>query len=186
MNKSIRKDLIETIKYHIENKMIINIIRDFSTEIYTGFPLLISDDFLLITNVYDFFDNGYTILRLVDISDAYSKESEVFYESICIAEGLQDKAVPYFCTDISSLWLILEQLRRYEGYISIQCEKQVKDGFFYMGNIIKIEENQLYFVSIGTDGKWEDEPCKILFDDITQICFGDNYSMTYYKYTKHA
>ena len=87
------KELHETIQYHIENKMLLNGERTFDneTDVVRGFPIKISEELLLMTVINDFHDEGFVLLRLSDISDAYSKESDAFYEKICISEGLQNK-----------------------------------------------------------------------------------------------
>ena len=180
----IKKEILETINYHIENKMIITIERKFNDNLDSimGFPIAVSKNFLLMTVIYDFHDEGYTVLRLSDISDAYSKKSNNFYEQICIAEGLQDKIAPVFSEDISSIRNILKKLQNYDGYISIQCEEQIKKNTFYLGKIIDIKDCNLVFKDIGPDGKWDEELNTILFDDITQLSFDDYYSKMFYKY----
>lgn len=187
MKKPLNKELLEIIDYHIENKMIITIEREFNdkTDSIMGFPIAISKNFLLMTVIYDFHDEGYTVLRLSDICDAYSKESNNFYEKICIAEGLQDKISTVFIEDISSIRQILRQMQNYDGYISIQCEEQIERNSFYLGEIMDIKDCHLIFKDIGPDGKWDEELNTILFDDITQISFDNYYSKMFYKYVAH-
>ena len=60
---------------------------------YTGFPVWLSDSFLLMTNVYDFHDEGYVLLRTSDISKVAAQDAD-FYAKICIQEGLREKS---FC-----------------------------------------------------------------------------------------
>lgn len=186
MKNTINNEMLETIKYHIDNKMILNIERIFNNETnsLSGFPVMLSENLLLMTVINDFYDEGFAILRLSDISDAYSKESDTFYEKICISEniGIRTSDIVQEITDLTT---VLKQLIKHEGFISIQCENQIERCTFYLGEINAIEQDGVVFKDIDMDGKWDDEPHKILFDEITQITFGDNYSKVFYKYAKN-
>lgn len=78
-------EMLEDIIYHIDNKMLITVERNaFESNVHRGFPVKITDEFLLMTNIIDFYNEGYVLLRCADITDAYSKESDTFYGKICI------------------------------------------------------------------------------------------------------
>lgn len=174
----------ETVQYHIDNNFIMTIDRCFNGKVTScvGFPISLSDKFILTTMITDFHDEGYAILRNKDIVDVYSNETDSFNEQICVLEGLQNKIQQTYVKQINSLKQILLQLKNYNGFICIQCEQQVEKYSFYMGNIINVEKNSVEFKDIGPDGKWDEENHVIMYDEITQISFGDNYSNMYYKY----
>lgn len=174
----------EIIQYHIDNRFLMTIERCFNGAIAStiGFPICLSDKFILTTIITDFHDEGYAVLRTKDIIDAYSNESDCFNEEICITEGLQDKVEQKLIKEMDSLNQVLFQLKKYDGFICIQCEEQVERCSFYMGEIINIEEHSVSFKDVGTDGMWDDIIHSIPYEEITQISFGDNYSKLYYKY----
>lgn len=174
----------EIIQYHIDNKFIMTIDRCFNgvTSSITGFPIYLSEEFVLTTAIIDFHDEGYAIIRTKDIVDAYSKESDSFNEQICVSEGLQEKIHQEHVKEIDSLKQIFLQLNDYDGFICIQCEQQLERCSFYMGKIVAIEDDTISFKDIGMDGIWDDEIHSIPYEDITQISYGDNYSKMYYKY----
>lgn len=175
----------EIIQYHIDNKFIMKIDRCFNGETISvmGFPIFMSDEFLFTTVVTDFHDEGYAVLCVKDIVDAYSNESDSTYEQICVSEGLQDKIQQKNLKGIESLEKILLQLNDYDGFVCIQCEQQIEKCSFYMGNIISVDEKSVVFKDFGPDGKWDDECHAILYEEITQISFADNYSRMFYKYS---
>ena len=179
-------EMREIIQYHIDNKFIMTIDRCFNGETTstTGFPIYLSEEFILMTVIVDFHDEGYAIIRTKDIVDAYSNESDSFNEQICISEGLQDNVQQEYIIEINSLKQILLQLKKYDGFICIQCEQQIERCSFYMGKIISIEDEGVSFKDIGMDGMWDDEIHNIPYEEITQVTFGDNYSKMYYKYLK--
>lgn len=178
------RDQKEIIQYHIDNKLMMSIDRYFDGETTStvGFPIFLSDKFVLTTIITDFRDEGYAILRTKDIMDAYSNESVAFNEQICISEGLQDKIYQDHVKEIDSLKQIFLQLNNYDGFICVQCEQQLERCSFYMGRIVDVEDDTVRFKDIGMDGVWDDEVHDIPYEDITQISYGDNYSKMYYKY----
>lgn len=174
----------EIIHYHIDNKFIMTIDRCFNGETTSamGFPIYLSEDFILTTVIVDFHDEGYAIIRTKDIVDVYSKKSDGFNEQICISEGLQDKIQQDYVKEIDSLKQILVQLQKYDGFICVQCEQQLERCSFYMGKIVAVDDDKVSFKDIGMDGIWDEEIHDISYKDITQISYGDNYSKMYYKY----
>jgi hypothetical protein len=136
---------------------------------------------LLISEVLDFRDDGCLIMRLKDITDAYSMESEAFYEKICIDEGLRNKAVQENpLTDITDLISVVTQLSNYDKFISIHCE--FDELYFSIGKISNIKEDMIYFDHFDLEGIWQDEKRIIPINKITLIGINDNYSNTFYKY----
>lgn len=176
----------EVIQYHIDSKFIMTIDRCFHDETVSnvGFPICISDEFILTSVITDFHDEGYAVLRMKDIVDVYSNESDSVYEQICVSEGLQNKIHQKHIKEIDSPDKILSQLKFYDGFVCIQCENQIERCSFYMGKIISVEEKSVQFKDFGPDGKWDEESHEISYDEITQISFGDNYSSMFYKYAK--
>ena len=186
MSAVTNNELFETIQYHIDNKMMLNIERIFGTEtdIIHGFPIKMSNELLLMSVINDFHDEGFAILRLSDITDAYSKEIDDFYEKICIFENIGTKSVD-FVQDITDWVFVLKQLMSHKGFISIQCETQIEKCTFYLGKMNNIEDDGVIFKDIGMDGVWDIEEHKIYFDEITQVAFDDNYSKMFYKYVEN-
>ena len=86
--------------------------------------------------------------------------------------------------DLSDIKQILVDLQHYDGFIAIQCEKQNINYTFCLGKIQTVKENCVIFKDVDMNGKWDESLDEILFDNITQITFDDNYSKTYYKYVK--
>ena len=187
MNIKNSKEIYEIIQYHIDNKMLLNVERIFNNEsdIICGFPIKMSDDLLLTTVVNDFHNEGFSILRLSDITDAYSTETIAFYEKICIAEGLQNEIRQQIIKELDDMHQILLQLKSYKGFISIQCENQINKSTFYLGEIVTVEDDGVNFKDIGIDGIWDDDIHKITYEDISQITYGNKYSKMYYKYSKN-
>ncbi len=177
------KEIYDTVQYHIDNKMIINVERTFNGDVdfILGFPLKISDNLLLINVISDFHDEGYALVRTKDISDVYSKENNGFYEKICKSENIGSDEVSAI-NDISNMLISLNQLKSYDGLLSIQCEGQIEKCTFYLGKIINVNEDSISFKDLDMFGKWDENINNIPLNEITQIVFGDNYSKMFFKY----
>ncbi len=182
-----KEEIVDIISYHIDNEMIMNVKRDIlhNNVVIEGFPLKLSDRLLLITRAVDFCYDGCVILRLEDVTDAYSKEYIAYYEEICKKEGSLDKAkVNNPITDIIDYNTVLKQLIGYEKYISIQCELEDNELDYSIGRISKVEGNIVYFNHFDLEGKWEKEERKIPIEKITMIEYDDNYCNIFSKYLK--
>ena len=175
MNRSV-------INYHIQNNLILRVERKLGTEPYIeGFPICLSEKFLLMTVINDFHDEGYTIIRAEDIKRAYSKESISFYEKMCKNEGLGKRAVSVI-SDLSCEMSIVSDLNYYKGVIEFVCEQENGEEDFYLGKIKEIFDGKVAMRTFDLSGNWGDKDEMISYEKITRISFGDNYSKVYYKY----
>lgn len=179
-----KNEFVEVIQYHMENRMLINIDRECipGTTSLTGFPIAFTEEWLLMTNIYDFRDEGYVLIRICDITDAYSKESDSFYEMICIREKLQDKIDDCPVNEISDIGSLLAEINPCR-FVSIHCEKETKKCNYFLGKSKMTTDEFVEFASINVDGQWNEVTDIIKISDITMIAFDDNYSKMYYKYT---
>ncbi len=89
-----KSEIMKNIEYHIEKGMLMRVKRKSEDGEYIGFPVKITNRWLLMTNVDDFYDEGYLLLQTEDISDAYSKESDSFYERYALPRGCAKKQNP--------------------------------------------------------------------------------------------
>ena len=69
-----KSEILKNIKYHIEKGMLMRVKRKSEDGECIGFPVKITDRWLLMTNVDDFYDEGYWIVQTEDILDVYSKK----------------------------------------------------------------------------------------------------------------
>lgn len=171
----------ETIQYHIDQNMLLRVERktipDGKLE---GFPLLLSNDFLMLRLVTDFHDEGYSIIRTCDISDAYSMESIAFYETICKKEDSTICKNTSLIQKIETLEEILMSLKDYDGFVELECERQ--EDMYFLGRIERLESDRVVFRFFDLEGGWDDDLDDIPLENITKISFGSHYAKTLYKY----
>ena len=152
------KKLKETIDFHIKNKMLLRVERWIGNEPYIeGFPISLSEKFLLITCIND------------------------FHEEMCKKEGLDEMIKPVIL-DLSGFAGVFSELKNYKGFIAVECEEE--GGGFYLGKITAVDKTFLRMLTFDPAGRWSDEEDTLMYDDITRISFGDHYSKTFYKYMR--
>lgn len=178
-------ELFKNIKSHSDNKMLLRVERNetIDKEDIIGFPISVSEKLLLMSNVVDFHDEGYLVVRMSDIVEAYSLESDAFYEKICSEEGLKTKAFNQnTLKSIADFKDVLNQLLGYPGFISISCDLLDSELYFSIGQVVSVEDEFVEFKHFTPDGIWESNERKIPIEQITSVAFGDNYSKIYFKY----
>ena len=178
------ENTIQTIEGHIENEMIITIEREQvdKNERIIGFPLVLSNELLVMSKIVDFHDEGFVVIRVQDITDAYSKEHDVFYEEICIKEGLKGKVDESPIKEAMDFASVLRQLLNYNKFISIQCEFEDNELYYSIGRISSIEADAVHFDNFDKMGVWEDDKRLIPLNKISLVGIGDYYSSIFHKY----
>lgn len=149
-----------------------------------GFILGLSRKWVLIHQVVDAGFDGYSILRVSDVTKVRSGKYERFWEQMLRGEGLLDLVGISYEIDLKSTFRILESLRNVNKFVIIECENATdseKDEF-YIGHIVKVDRKHLWFVCFDAVGEWEEEGVVIPLDEITRIQIDTPYANLYSKY----
>jgi hypothetical protein len=146
-------------------------------------PLILGRRLLLIKLLYDFQFDGCRIIRIKDITSVRAGESEKFSEFILKEEGILNeiKAPPFVSLD--DWGNVFKELNVLEKNIIIECE-DIEKGEFYIGKILKINNNSLSFLYFDAVGEWEKESTEIHFKDISSVSFDTRYINIISKYVK--
>ena len=177
--------IIETISNHIEHEMLIKIERaGIEEHDISGFPLILSEHLLVMSNIFDFHNEGFSVIRLKDITDAYSKESCAFYEQICISEGLKKRANDSLIKDATDFAAVLRQLIPYDKFVTIACELEDSEFSFSIGKVSSVDGSIVQFHYFDSMGVWEDEMRSIPLHEITRVAIGGHYANVFYRYVR--
>jgi hypothetical protein len=149
-----------------------------------GFILGVSETWVLVHQFHDFSPEGYTTLRLRDISKCRSGKTEQVFESMLAAEGILEQVGISYQIDLTSTHSILENLQALGRNVIIECEhrKDPDSDEFYVGQIVKIDKERLWFVCFDVRGQWDEEGILIPLADITKIQFDTPYVNIFSKY----
>ncbi|KIA97878.1 MULTISPECIES: hypothetical protein [unclassified Flavobacterium] len=122
-------------------------------EIFTGFLIDYTDDWILLkNNPVDFIIDGYVILKNKNIQSITRDSDNVFTESVIRLKGLKtnsDEIIPL--RDLSSILTFITN--KYEIFqIAKKSEKAV-----YLGKLIKLDDEELVIDFLETRGKFGGE-----------------------------
>jgi len=137
-----------------------------------------SDLFVLFAKEYDFFIDGYQVIRKEDITKFTSTKSCKYVYKILKTEGLLQNIEPPKI-ELSSWYSIFSSLGKNE-FVIVENEEA---GVFNIGPVTKINKKSMSLRYFDGTGVWEGE-IKIKYTDITSVQFKNNYIKYHEKYIK--
>jgi hypothetical protein len=177
-------EIRETLQKCIENSYQVHITRcKIDKNPIDCFPLIMSQDLLLVQYIYDFELDGYKLVRIKDMTSIISGKSERFSEFILKEEGILNQIkIPSF--PILDKWVnVFRNLKSLEQNIIVECES-TESNIFYIGKIVQVMKSSLLLLYFNELGEWDKEPTKIIFKDITSVSFDTRYINIISKYVK--
>jgi hypothetical protein len=150
---------------------------------HNGFVLGLGREWVLLQQFHDFYPEGYTALRVKDITDIRSGEYERHWERMLAAEGLLDRIAAPGDVPLDEVARLLKALQRRGQNVIVECEdpdEKVED--FYIGQILSVDEDSVCFANFDGLGRWDDAPHAIPLGGITKVQFETPYVQTFSKY----
>ena len=122
-------------------------------EIFTGFLIDWTDDWILIkNNPFDFIIDGYTILRNKNLKSIIQDKDHEFTEKVIKLKGLKTSAEDII--PIQDLQSILHFLDKKYGIFQLAKRS---DKAVYLGRLIECTEDELLIDFLGPEGEFEGE-----------------------------
>lgn len=181
MNKS---DKIEIIKKNIEDIHEVKIKRmRIGSEDLNAIPLAIGQDLVLLQDLYDFSLDGYTIIRIKDITSISITKSQLFSQFILKEEGILNQIIKPSISNFDNWRNVLTELSVLDNIIIVESES-LETSKFFIGKIERIDKTSLFLLHFNGAGEWDKESTEILFKDITSINFNSRYIKVISKYVK--
>lgn len=150
---------------------------------HNGFVLALGDEWVLLQQFHDFYPEGYTTVRVRDITDVRSGEYERHWERMLAAEGLLDRVAAPGDVPLDDVPRLLTALQRRGQNVILECEDPDEDvEDFYIGQILSVDEDSVRFANFDGLGRWDDAPHMIPFGEITKLQFETLYVQTFSKY----
>jgi hypothetical protein len=147
-----------------------------------GFILDFSEKFMLIHYEYEFFLDGFRILRNSDITNAKVGSTNSFHRKLMKADNqLKELQIP-FKINLENIKNTIQAISANRSLFVIEIEKEDTEQFLF-GNVDKIVRNKVHFKHMDGTGTWLKDTIVIDSDEITMIQFDSNYLK---KYEKHV
>ncbi len=178
-----REAIIEAIQSAIDAGRKAQLVRaDFLQDSWNGFPLVLGEELVLARTLRDFVFDGFSVLRLGDVTEVRSSEVERFFDRVIKAEGLERDLAPPKPILLRSMRTALESIRGHYRHVIVECEG-VDDDDFFLGEIARVDDEHLHLLYIHIDGTRDREATKIPLDEITLLRFDETYLRLYGKYS---
>ncbi len=176
-------ELLEQLDNAIAARSVISIGRPDAAETeLLCIPIARSDELLLVHIFYDFYPDGYRVVRIEDIYDVLRDGSELFFERILGAEGVYANLKAPSRIDLSSWKNLLTSLKGRFDYCIVECDDEED---FLIGRVMEIRDWDFTFWYFDATGKWDEELDLVDYEDLTAVSFDDNYTKTIIKYIPH-
>ena len=165
---------------HIEQKNYIRV-ETFTceSEAHDCMPLATSDKLLFVLNFIDFLPDGYSIIRLKDITSVEHNDSCKYFGKIVKMEGalkLIDEAPDISIDSWKTVFLSLKKMD------IIVIADIGKEQCLNVGKITKVRDADFSMHCFCTSGIWDENERHELYTDITSVRFLNHYINTYSKY----
>jgi hypothetical protein len=177
-----REAVVEAIQAAIDGGHKVQFVRQaFEQESWNGFPLVLGDELVLIRTLHDFAFDGFSILRVADITEVHCGEVERFFERVIKAEGLDRNLPAPRPVLLHSMRTALESVRAHYRHVILECEG-VDDDAFYLGEIARVDDEAVELYYIHVNGTRDREVTRVPLDTITLVRFDEQYLRLYGKY----
>jgi hypothetical protein len=162
----------------------VRLTRGFASEpLLSGFVLALGREWVLLQQFHDFYPEGYSALRVRDITNVRSGEYERHWERMLAGEGLFDRITAAVDVPLDDIPQLLQGLQRRGQNVIVECEDPDEDiEDFYIGQILSVDEDSVCFANFDGLGRWDDAPDTIPFGEITKVQFETPYVQTFSKY----
>jgi hypothetical protein len=175
---------LEQLRSFVGTRKKVRVSRSISSEPqHNGFVLAVGRDLVLLQQFHDFYPEGYTALRVRDITDIRSGEYERHWERMLAGEGILDRVGAPDDVPLQDVPELLRALQRRGDNVIVECEdaeENIED--FYIGRILSVDDDSLCFANFDALGRWDEAPDTIPFEEITKVQFETPYVRTFSKY----
>ena len=179
-----KDDVRQQLRSLVDTWKKVRLTRGFPSEaLHNGFVLALGREWVLLQQFHDFYPEGYTALRVRDVTDVRSGEYERHWERMLAAEGLLDRITAAGDVPLDDTPQLLKALHQRGRNVIVECEDPDEDvEDFYIGQILSVDEDSMCFANFDGLGRWDDTPHTIPFVEITKVQFETPYVQTFSKY----
>ena len=157
---------------------------DISAEDFSGIPTQIGKELALFRRINDFQKDGWTAVRLRDITFAETMDNCLFVQRVMKGEHLADKLNESGLA--AENWKVLfESIRKnWGGWVTLDVSGEDGEDGFYLGRITGLTSSDLYLRPVLADGTPAPDDVTLSFEEIQTASVGGRYLETYRRYCK--
>lgn len=147
------------------------------------FPLHLEGELFLVQEVNDLELDGYSVLRLRDVTEVRNGQHERFAERVIEGEGVLAQVRPPEPPVALASWTILFQSIAAARWplVILDCE-EYDDEPMYVGRVVEAGAATVSFRCVDALGVWDAAPDDVPYEQITAVRFGDRYTTILARY----
>lgn len=152
-----------------------------------GFPLVLSDNFVVLQEIREFHLDGYAIVPLKSIYAVRSGPVERAIERVLQGEGIYDKVSLPYALNLDSFADVFRSLQQTGKNIIIEVlefERQYINEDFVIGKIVGMSPRSVAILNFDDTGICDIEPTVISYKNIKWISFDSEYINLFSKYLR--
>lgn len=150
---------------------------------YTGIPLRISRSLVAILDLAEFHFNGYRVFRLEDVVKIRRSRFETTQQKILKSIGALSDLDAFQWLRIES-WQSLLQCLKNRRVCACISSGLIEVNVFAIGEVCGLSDKSVQLKSFDAHGQWCKPKHRIAYSDITEVLFGDEYSVTFNEFMK--
>lgn len=177
-------DVVAALRRHLRAGHKVRLTRGrLGDEYWSGYPLDMSEDYVLMRTLDDFNPDGFAVLRIEDLTEVRCGDAERFFDFVLQAEGLLKDLPKPPPIRLDSWQSILEDILRYRQYAILECEA-LEEPEFYLGKLVDVTPLKVSLHYINIKGIMEDAITEVPLEDLTIVRFDEKYIQYFSRYAR--
>lgn len=152
-----------------------------------GFPLVMSDQFLVLQEIREFHLDGYAVVPLKNIYALRSGRAERAIERVLTGEGLYDHInlpYPLNLDSFQELFRSIQALAKNVIIETLEVDGDMIEESFVIGKITGFSKRSVAILNFDDAGYWNPEPTILGYKQIKWITFDSEYINLFSKYVQ--
>jgi hypothetical protein len=168
------------IKHYMESRSLVSLTRDkINSATIQGFIVDYDAEWIMLQYIYDFYLDGYLLLRRSDLTSLNCPASDAFQRHLLAIDGVLEHVDFDYRLPSGGLAALLRELPSNKV---VNLEDETEYSQFLIGTFLGIEDDIVSMRIFSGAGRWDDDPAEICLDDITSVSFSTNYTLAYERY----
>jgi hypothetical protein len=173
------------LEQHIQTKELVTIRRDrIDPHGMSVVVLAMSEDLALLQYTYDFFSDGFMIVRVSDITQVRCGAGDKWYEHILRSEWVVSTIAAPFAIDLQDWKTAVDAINRQWRNIIVEDETAMDSLLFVIGKTISLGYDTLSIRGFDCEGYWDNDCTRFPYSRITAVTFDCNYVNLHSKYVR--
>ncbi len=177
------KAITKKLKKYKEEGKFFSLLSKYDDNYTSAIVLDVNSEFVVLQEFFEFKKITKSVFPISSIEALRRNQNDKYHETILRGEGLMKKSKQKYKVDISSWKSISKSLKDTGLTVIIDCER-VKDDYFGIGEIKKVNKDSLEIRYFDAQGVLDETNTRFPYDIITKLSYDSQYANIFAKYTR--